>query len=142
MFGQHLGYIVSVVALFTVFTKYWDEPSKEGYYSTTAQVIATMYVAVAVEFFGEKGGVRLNRLGRLEFLSLLALSWLGLLLSMRALDGHTRPWTSSFAASGVVASVFLVTTSLGRLVRPINPELARPIVYLAGAAPVVIFLIP
>ena len=124
-----------------VFRSYWGASDADSYYGTTAQVIATMYVAVAIEFF-TGGGVEFDARGRIEFLLLLAVSWLGLLASLQAVSGNSEDWTSAIAAAGVVASVFLVTTALGRRVILKNEKLVKPIIYMAAFAPVLITLVP
>ena len=72
---------------------------------------------------------------------LLAVSWLGLLDSFGALSRNPSSWTPSLAAAGLVASVFMVTTGLGRRVNLKNARLVKPVVYVATFAPVLLLIV-
>ncbi|WP_460712730.1 hypothetical protein [Nocardioides dilutus] len=134
------GYFLETFAVVVVFVAYWDAPDRGSYYETTAQVIATMYVAVAIEFFAGEG-VQLDAAGRAEFVFLLAVSWLGLLDSYGALSQAPSAWTPSLAAAGLVASVFMVTTALGRRVNLKNAKLVKPVIYVAAFSPVLLLIV-
>lgn len=134
------GYFLETFSVIVVFVAYWDAPHTEAYYGTAAQVIATMYVAVAVEYFAGEG-VQLDAAGRLEFVFLLGVSWLGLLSSFGALSRSPGVWGPSLAAAGLVAAVFMVTTGLARKVNLKNARLVKPVVYVAAFSPVLLLLI-
>ena len=133
------GYLLETMAVVIVFVVHWGERGGDSFYATTAQVIATMYVAVAIEFFAGEG-VRLDRAGQTEFVFLLGTSWLGMLASVEALRQSPSAWTPSLATAGLVASVFLVTTALGRRVHLKNAAMVKPVVYVASFCPVVLLL--
>jgi hypothetical protein len=134
------GYFLESFAVVVVAVAYWNAPDPDSYYATAAQVIATMYVAVAIEFFAGDG-VQLDAAGRVEFVFLLAVSWLGLLDSFGALSRHPSAWTPSLAAAGLVASVFMVTTALGRRVNLKNAKLVKPVIYVAAFSPVLLLIV-
>lgn len=134
------GYLLESFAVLVVFVDYWGAPDSDAYYGTAAQVIATMYVAVSIEFFAGDG-VSLDAPGRIEFVLLLGMSWLGLLASFGALSRVPPIWAPSLAAAGLVASVFMVTTALGRRVNLKNAKLVKPVVYVAAFSPVLYLII-
>lgn len=137
---RQTGYFLEAMALTLIFKAHWGAPGSEAFYGTAAQVIATMYVAVALEFFvGE--GVVLDAAGRVEFVLLLGVSWLGLLASFEALSREPHSWSPSMAAAGLLASVFMVTTGLGHRVNIRNANLVRPVVYVATFSPVLILFL-
>ena len=134
------GYFLETFAVVVVFVDYWDVAGTDSYYATVAQVIATMYVAVAIEFFAGDG-VELDAAGRAEFVFLLGVSWLGLLDAVGALSRNPSAWTPSLAAAGLVASVFMVTTALGRRVNLKNTTLVKPVIYVAAFSPVLLLIV-
>lgn len=137
---RNAGYVLESIAVLVVFTDYWDASGSDSFYGTAAQVIATMYVAVSIEFFAGQGVV-LDAAGRVEFVFLLGASWLGLIAATDSLVRDSPTWAPSVAAAGMVASVFLVTTALGRRVNLKNAQLVKPVVYVAAFAPVFYLII-
>ena len=134
------GYLLEIFSVIVVFVVYWGVNGSETFYATSAQVIATMYVAVAIEYF-TGDGVELDASGRGEFIFLLAVSWVGLLASIRALTIDAVPWIPSMVSAGLVASVFLVSTGLGRRVNLKNAAMVKPVVYVASFSPVLLLLL-
>jgi hypothetical protein len=72
---------------------------------------------------------------------LLTVSWLGMLDSFGAMSQDPSAWTPSLAAAGLVASVFMVTTALGRRVNVKNAKLGKPVIYVAAFSPVFLLMV-
>jgi len=139
--GTGLLMMIPLVLSFHFFAR--SAPTSE-FYSTVSQVIAAMYLAVAIEFF-TGGGVALDGFGRAEFATLLALSWLGLIACFRGLvtaEGAWEPWTAGLAGMGLVASALLVTSNLADRAAVRNSKLVQPVVFVACLAPIAVFIVP
>lgn len=112
------------------------------YYSTVAQVIAAMYLAVALESF-TSGGVTLGRFDQVEFAVLLMISWIGLIACLRGIVVVSEEaWTAGLGGSGLIAATLLVTSNLANRVSIRNPRLVALVGYIACLAPLVVFIPP
>jgi hypothetical protein len=122
----------------------WPNPG-ESFYSDTGQIIATLFVAMAIEFFafGAKG----ETYDALLAIALLALSWLGLLACVRASAGSATGTTVALAGTGVTAASTLVSLSLYEKVKASGLDshaddvLAAATVILFILAPVLVLII-
>jgi hypothetical protein len=121
----------------------WPNPGG-SFYSDTGQIIATLFVAMAIEFFafGAKG----ETYDALLAIALLALSWLGLLACIRASAGSATGATVALAGTGVTAASTLVSLSLyekvkGGLDSHADDLLAAATVILFILAPVLVLII-
>jgi hypothetical protein len=115
--------------------------ASESYFTTVAQVIAALYLTVAIEAFVD-GGVVLTRSDQVEFGVLLTISWLGLLACIRGVVVQGEPWTAGLGGAGLMASIFLVTTTLANRVVLRNPHLVPWVIITACLAPLLILIPP
>ena len=82
----------------------------ESFYSSVSQIIATLFIAIAVEFFYTTA--RMEILDVVRVVLLTALSWLGLIACVRALAGDQNSVTVGLAGAGVTAASVLVSLAL------------------------------
>lgn len=114
--------VVALLLLMPILTwlavaKRWPTED-DAYYSTLAQIIATLFIAIAIEFFARDNVLWKDRLDQFMILGLIAISWSGLFACVRALlDGGTA-FTSGLAAAGVMSASVLVSLALFARVRP------------------------
>jgi len=114
--------VVAMLLLLPILTgvavaKKWPN-SDEGLYATMSQIIATLFIAIVVEFLGPDSRVWDDKLDQFMILGQIAFSWLGLFGCIRAmLDGGTA-LTSGLAAAGVMSASVLVSLALFARVRP------------------------
>jgi len=91
----------------------WHGEAGENFYTTISQVIATLFVAIAVEFFTsadkEREGYEVGVL-----IALVLLAWTGFFACIRALVGDDTgtSLTAGVAACGLTANVVLVSLTL------------------------------
>jgi hypothetical protein len=88
----------------------WPDAGKE-FYSTTSQVIATLFIAVTVDFFAGRASRRRAE-DALLALVLIAEAWVGFFACVRALAGAQSAWTVGSAGAGVTAASVLVALAL------------------------------
>lgn len=134
-------YVLMAIPLLVTFDFFFDATTRStDYFTTVAQVIAAMYLAVALEFFSGKG-VTLDQFGRSDFAALLTLSWIGLIACIRGIV-YPEHWTAGLAGMGLIASAMLVATNLARRVAIRNPKLVTSVVYVVCLAPLAVLIIP
>jgi len=108
------------------------------FYATSAQVIATLFVAIAVEFFPPQAGQRQLR-DAVTTLVLVGQSWIGFFACIRALAGAASGLTVALAGVGVTAAALLLSWSLyGKITQPDDSSHQQKSI---AAGIVVIFLI-
>jgi hypothetical protein len=86
------------------------------FYSSIVQVIATLFVAIAVEFFAREASAT----GRMEGVRLVLLvgeSWAGVFGCVRALAGSGTAVTAGLAGTGVTAAAVLLALALYEEIR-------------------------
>jgi hypothetical protein len=108
--------------------------AKGEFYATASGIIATLFIAMAVEFFAGDRQVLADELDRFMVLGLIILSWSGLFGCIRAMLDVGTWLTSGLAGAGLMAASVLVSLALLTRVTQSN---ARPPVSI-----VLIFLIP
>lgn len=120
----------------------WPEPS-ENFYASIAQIIATLFIAMMIEFFA------FNTTHRTSFdatliIVLLAESWLGLLACIYALAGADGGLVVALAGVGVTSASILVSITLYSRVRdsvPSDRHGASAGTDMVAAVTVILFLI-
>jgi hypothetical protein len=119
----------------------------ENFYASAAQVIATLFIAIAVEFFAREAAGE-SALDRLRLVLLIALSWLGFFACLRALAGDPGGTTTGLAGAGVTAASVLVALTLYDEIRKRNEDslqgeaIGQLIVVMFLAASVAVFFLP
>lgn len=99
-----------------VVAKRWDADA--GFYSTVSQIIATLYIAIAVEFFTAERLLWEDGPDQVLVLALLGSSSLGLFACVRGfLIGGGGPVMTGLAAAGLMACSMLVGLALLRRIR-------------------------
>lgn len=111
------------------------------FYTTVAQVIVAMYLAVALESF-VSGGTSLGRSDRAEFAVLLSISWIGLIACLRGIVIPGESWTGGLGGAGLIAAALLVTTNLANRVSIANKKLVHWVILIACLAPLPILVPP
>lgn len=81
------------------------------FYSTSAQVIATLFIAITVEFFARQAAGR-GILDAVVALVLCGQSWIGFFACVRALKGSANGLTLGLTGMGVAAAAVLLTLAL------------------------------
>lgn len=81
------------------------------FYATSAQVIATLFVAITVDFFARQAAER-ARQDALVALMLAGQSWVGFFACLRALTGAATDLTRGLTAMGVTAASVLLSLAL------------------------------
>jgi hypothetical protein len=89
----------------------WAHGANEGFYTTAAQVIATLFVAVTVDFFARAATKRRPEEG-LALLVLVLVGWTGFFCCLRALASGGTAVTAGAAAAGVTATQLLTSLAL------------------------------
>jgi cation transport ATPase len=89
----------------------WGDAPGENFYTTISQVIATLFVAIAVEFFTRVATER-RPYEAVALLLLMLMGWTGFFACIRALAGNTTSITAGVAATGVTATELLVSLAL------------------------------
>jgi hypothetical protein len=88
---------------------------EDNYYESTSQIIASLFIAMAVELFADRQAWS-EPLARVQALVLIALSWIGLFACIRALAGGGDAISVALAGAGVTAASTLVALTLyGRI---------------------------
>jgi hypothetical protein len=119
--------------------KWWPHASPE-YYSVIAQIIVTLFLAVAIEFFtGSRD--RADLLDRVLVFPMIAIAWLGLFACLRAIARGGSAFTAGVAAAGVSAAADLIAILLYERLKKDEPALAGPIVVALIAAPILILVL-
>jgi hypothetical protein len=81
------------------------------FYPTAAQVIATLFLALTVEFFARQAAGR-GAQDAVIVLALSGLSWIGFFACMRALTGADTDLTRGLTGMGVTAASVLLAVAL------------------------------
>jgi hypothetical protein len=130
---------VSIPVLVGVTMGYRWPDAGENFYSSTSQVIATLFIAIAVEFFAREAAAT----GRLEAIRLVLLvgqSWVGFFACVRALAGSPTAGTVGLAGAGVTAASVLVSVTLYDQIMATSGQSDR--LKLVAAGVVLFFLFP
>jgi hypothetical protein len=107
------------------------------FYATGAQVIATLFIAIAVELVRQADRRQLpNAIGTLV---LIGESWIGFFACIRALAGGASSLTLGLAGAGVTAAVLLLSWSLYEQITELDESTHQQKVM--AAAVVITFLI-
>jgi hypothetical protein len=114
----------------------WPHVGKE-FYSSLAQVIATLFVAIAVDLFASQASRRSVR-DALQLLLLIAQSWFGFFACIRALAGGGTALTAGLAAAGVAAASVLLSLTLYERIRDVSEDSEKD--QLIAAVVVTLFL--
>jgi hypothetical protein len=118
------------------------------FYASTAQVIATLFIAIAVEFFAREASRKSAPLDRLRLVLLIAQSWAGFFACVRALAGDATAVTVGLASAGVTAASVLVSLTLYEQIRASSEEsgeggvVGQVIVLLFILVPVLVLIMP
>jgi hypothetical protein len=115
----------------------WPEPS-ENFYASIAQIIATLFVAMMIEFFASEATQRESFDATLVVM-LLALSWVGLLACIYALAGASNGLTVGLAGAGVTSASVLVSLTLYDKVKGRSSDVQTD--DLVAAFTVILFLV-
>lgn len=113
----------------------WPSPGGD-FYAATSQVIATLFIAIALEFFA-RGGLGEEKLDRRMIQGLFVLSWFGFFGCVRAMLGGETAWTSGLAAAGLVSASVLISLVLLARVR-VSAELV--LMFLIPPVLILVFL--
>jgi multisubunit Na+/H+ antiporter MnhF subunit len=83
----------------------------DDFYSTSAQVIATLFLAITVEFFARQAAGR-GMQDAVVALVLAGQSWIGFFACLRALTGAATDLTRGLTAMGITAASVLLSLAL------------------------------
>lgn len=104
--------ILVIVGIGTAVLRNQDKEGLDGYYSTAAQVIVTLYVAWAIEIaISGPAGTGSKRL-TVEHGIYAVISSAGLVSCIRALGISQEWWLAGLAGAGVVAAVLLLAEAI------------------------------
>lgn len=114
-------------------------PSGSGdFYSLMAQVIATLFVAICVEFFLRDTSIWTSRNDKFTVVALIAITWTGLFGCIRAMLVGGDGYMTGLATAGIVAASVLV--SLALFARVQGSSRAQPALMLVLLLPAVLLL--
>lgn len=110
------GLFVFPLLLFPVSTgiaaaRRWPDVNT-GFYATVSQIIATLFIAMAVEFFARNKSIWETRFDNFMFLTLVGGSWMGLFACVRGMLEKGTALTSGLAVAGLVSASLLVSLAL------------------------------
>ncbi len=91
--------------------------ASENFHATVAQIIATLFIAIAVEFYARDKLMWDDKLDQFMVLGLIAFSWSGLFGSIRGMLDDGTAFTSGLAAAGMMSASVLVSLALFARVR-------------------------
>lgn len=128
--------IVTVPALVGVAMGISQRSASGDFYATSAQVIATLFIAIAVDAVRQAGQRQVR--DAVSTLVLMGQSWIGFFACIRALAGGASDLTVALAGVGVTAAALLLSWSLYEQIA--HPEDSTHQQKLIAAALVVIFL--
>lgn len=107
-----VGLLVIPLLVGTSSAQRWPNLDND-FYSGASQVIATLFVAIALEFFSRTTPPWSDRLERAVVLCLMAISWAGLFASIRAtIDTHGGPINIALTTAGLMSTSILVCVAL------------------------------
>lgn len=113
----------------------------DAYYGAVSQIIATLFIAIAVELFAPDKLVWDDRLDQFMVLSLIALSWSGLFGCARAMLGGGTAFTSGLAATGLMSASVLVSLALFARVTPTKTGPPAKLVFVFLVPPVLLLIV-
>jgi hypothetical protein len=93
----------------------WGHKVTPDFYTTASQVIATLFVAVAIEFLARAATER-RPYEATTLLLLVLMGWTGFFACLRALAGDATGVTAGAAAGGVTAAQLLTSLALYDLI--------------------------
>lgn len=112
----------------------WPSDSVE-FYSLIAQVIATLFVAIAVEFFLRDASIWNSPADKFMVMALIAITWTGMFACIRAILVGGDGLMTGFATAGIVAASVLVSLTLfARVQDSARPRPGLMLVLLIPAA--------
>jgi hypothetical protein len=82
-----------------------------SFYATTAQIIATLFIAITVEFYVHLSEKWKGIQERVAIVALLVMSWIGLFACIKAMVEGGTSWSSGLAGAGLVAASGVVSLS-------------------------------
>jgi hypothetical protein len=113
----------------------------ESFYAVASQIIATLFIAISVEFFARDKLVWEDKLDQFMILALIAFSWSGLFACIRAmLDGGTA-LTSGLATAGLMSASVLVSLALFARVKASSSGSPARIVLMFLFPPVLLLIL-
>ena len=132
-----VGVVAVPILVGLALSKRWPRAG-ENFYATAAQVIATLFVAAAVEFFAREA-TQAYMTDSIRLLLLIAVSWAGLFACIRALAGGGTRETAGLAGAGVAAVSVLVSLALYEQIKARGEGSDR--IELIAAAVITLFLV-
>ena len=119
----------------------------ENFYATTAQVIVSLFIAMALEFSLGRDAITGRKQEDVQNVVLISMSWIGLVACIRALAKEGTSVTVGFAGAGVTAASALVAFALYKQAiqqsgnKPDETNLKATLIVLLFLAACVVFLV-
>ena len=117
----------------------WRDASVD-YYANSAQIIVTLFIAVAIEFIVGREDIWEDELDRSMILGLITISWFGLFGCIQAMLDDGNALASGAAAAGLTAASVLVALTLLTAMRNL-PAPPRTVTLLLLFPPVLFLVV-
>lgn len=118
----------------------WPD-ANENFYEVSSQIIATLFIAIAVEFFGRDKLIWEDKLDQFMVMALIAISWSGLFGCIRAMLNGGSVLTAGLAAAGLMSASTLVSLVLFARVKALNSAPPTKIVLMFLFPPVLLLIL-